>query len=42
MEKLYRVSKKRDLELTVAQILNYLLQNSDPEFLTAKFRVKLK
>ena len=28
IEKLYRVSKK-DLELTVAQIMNSLLQNSD-------------
>ena len=29
MEKLYRFSKKQDLELTVAQIMNSLLQNSD-------------
>ena len=29
MEKLYTVSKKQDRELTVAQIMNYLLQNSD-------------
>ena len=29
MEKLYTVSKKQDCELTVAQIMNSLLQNSD-------------
>ena len=29
MEKLYMVSKKQDWELTVAQIMNLLLQNSD-------------
>ena len=29
MEKLYTVSKKQDQELTVAQIMNFLLQNSD-------------
>ena len=28
MEKLYTVSKNKDLELTVAQIMNSLLQNS--------------
>ena len=28
MEKLYRVSKKQDLELSVAQIMSSLLQNS--------------
>ena len=29
MEKLYTVSKKQDWELTVAQIMNSLLPNSD-------------
>ena len=29
MEKLYIVSKKKDWELTVAQIMNSLLPNSD-------------
>ena len=29
MEKLYTVSKKQDRELTVAQIMNSLLPNSD-------------
>ena len=29
MEKLYTVSKKQDQELTVAQIMNSLLLNSD-------------
>ena len=29
MEKLYTVSKKQDWELTVAEIINSLLQNSD-------------
>ena len=29
MEKLYKVNKKKDRELTVAQIMNSLLQNSD-------------
>ena len=28
MEKLYTVSKKQDQELTVAQIMNFLLPNS--------------
>ena len=29
MEKLYKASKKQDWELTVAQIMNSLLPNSD-------------
>ena len=29
MEKLYTVKKKQDQELTVTQIMNSLLQNSD-------------
>ena len=29
MEKLYKVSKKEDWELTVAQLMNSLLPNSD-------------
>jgi len=29
MEKLYTVSKKQDQELTEAQIMNFLLPNSD-------------
>jgi len=29
MDKLYTVSKKQDRELTVAQIMNSLLENSD-------------
>ena len=37
MEKLYTVSKKQDQELTVAQIMNFLLQNSDLDYCDIKW-----
>ena len=44
MEKLSIVRKKQELELTVAEIMNSVLPNSDlsHEFLIAKFRLKMK
>ena len=44
MEKLSVVRKKQELELTVAEIMNSVLPNSDlsHEFLIAKFRLKMK
>ena len=44
MEKLSVVRKKQELELTVAEIMNSVLPNSDlsHEFLIAKFRLTLK
>ena len=37
VEKVYKVSKKQDWDLTVAQIMNSLLQNSDLNWRTQKY-----